>query len=290
MKNRLIALKKYISFHPILLLVIIGVVIFCLFIFLDIKNGITFRDLLSNLTASIVEVFLLGLFVIVINKLSERKERIIRYKEEIDSYRLWKENEAIYRICGIVRSLNNINVTDIELYHCHLPGARLWRSNLQGADFCAANLKEADLFLSNLQGVNFLNAHLQGAQLWCSNLQGADFGRSDLRGANLSESDLQGADLRKANFQKADLSKTNLQGADLRKANFRKADLSKANLQGAIVKSNDWLKKLEKYNITGIENINEIYYIGTDIINGKTIYKIKEKVESTISNTKLPKI
>jgi hypothetical protein len=135
--------------------VIIGVLILLPLILYDIKNGISLKDFLNNLTASAIEVFILGLIILVYNKLNERKDIIRRYKEEIDGYRPWKEDEATYRICGLVRNLNNHNVSDIDLSDCYLPNAPLRKAQLQGA-----NLGRANLFRANLQGADLREARV----------------------------------------------------------------------------------------------------------------------------------
>ena len=303
----------------------IAVVIFCLI--MDYKKGVESKDLYGNLTASAIEVFGLGAIIMIYNKLSERKNTIKRYKEEIDSYRPWKEEEATYRICGLVKSLNNMNDSKIDLSSCYLIKASLSKANLQGANLNRANLTEANLSEANLSEANLLFAKLIGANLEKAILKGADLTRANLTGAKLNgtglsqvklqEANFQGAYLRKANLsgvrgmetnftktelrdaeligaklfkvsfnqailcnanlQGVDLPRSSLQGADLQSANLQEAKLKGANLQGAIVESRDWLFKLEKYNIQGIEYIKEKYCVIEDKSKSKPVYRIEEK-------------
>jgi uncharacterized protein YjbI with pentapeptide repeats len=134
------------------------------------------------------------------------------------------------------------------------------------ADFCNADLRNADLKGAFLPFANFENADLGGADLHGANLERSRFDGANLReanlikasvhirprnskpdywdefteiadhtffsGANLQFAKLNGADLRGAGFVRADLSGADLAEADLRGAILRRANLSNANLEG----------------------------------------------------------
>jgi uncharacterized protein YjbI with pentapeptide repeats len=229
---------KSIKDYSILIYIIIGSATLWVFISLDIKNGITFKELLSNLTASVVEVFLLGIFVAVFNNMRDRKSKETGYKDEIDAFRPWKEEEATYRICGLVRSLNNINARDIDLSFCYLPKGRLSNANLQGANLREANLRGACLNGANLMGANLHKADLEEADLKDANLLTANFKEASLRKAELQRvrlwgAELKGTNLQGANLQEAALTEASLIGASLINANLISAHLMAAELQGA---------------------------------------------------------
>src|SRR5215217_2973711 len=108
------------------------------------------------------------------------------------------------------------NLREVILSKANLGVANLMRADLSGADLSEANLSEADLreahlMEANVREANFRGADLTGADLWKAKLRGADFSGAELQRANLQGADLQGADLREAYFWGADL-----QGADLR--------------------------------------------------------------------------
>jgi hypothetical protein len=261
-------MKRYILDHPIQTVAIIGALILCPLIFLDIKNGTSLTDLLNNLTASVIEVFILGFIIIGYNKLSERKDSIKKYKDEIDSFRPWKDEEATYRIIGLVKILNNNNVSDINLSECYLRNADLKGANLQNSDLWSANLQNAELRGVNLQGATLESANLQGANLDTANLQNAFFGSANLQGANLWFAKLQGASMVSANLKGTFLEHANLRGVIL---------------LNAIVDSKDWLLKLEEREIEGIENIKEIYCVVEDESQFSPVYRIVKKPGATIS-------
>ena len=277
-----INIKRWFQDNPVMILIILGALIIIPLFIVDYRLGVESKDFYINLTTSAIEVFFLGLVIIFYNKLSERKDRIKRYREEIDSYRPWKEDEATYRICGLVRNLNNLQVSDIDLSDCYLSKAPLSEANFQGANFQGADLMDA-----NLQGADLRGANLQGANLWCANLQGTMLSHALLQetllpGANLQGADLQGALLKKAFLQgtllkRALLQEALLQEALLQGANLQGANLQGAKLQGAFVESKDWLLKVKKCGIEGIEYVKESYCVVEDESTSTTVYRIAKK-------------
>jgi uncharacterized protein YjbI with pentapeptide repeats len=118
-------------------------------------------------------------------------------------------------------------------------------TQLQEADFKAANMTGASLKEAFMQGAVFEGANLQNAILEGAGLQGALITSSDLQGANLKLADLTGAlitesQLRAADLSGADLSgaliyESYLQGAVLKRAPGRATNLETATLVGVNV-------------------------------------------------------
>lgn len=116
----------------------------------------------------------------------------------------------------------------------YLPKLRLDKnSDLQGADFSAAQLQRAVLSGAKLQGAMLDDAQLQGSILIWSHLEGASMSGANLQEADLYLVQLQGADLSNANLQGANLNVAQLPGADLHGAKLQGANLAAAQLQGA---------------------------------------------------------
>jgi hypothetical protein len=170
------------------------------------------------------DIAVFGVLIVIFNKLVERRREIKRYREEIEDYLPWKEPEATYRITGIIKRLNRLGVSDINLKGATLNHAILENVNLQGADLTWANLPEAHLREAKLQGASLAEADLQGANLKLAQLQ-----RGHLKGALLQEAHLEGA-----NLQEADLQGAYFQRASLGEANLQEANLREVNLQGVM--------------------------------------------------------
>jgi uncharacterized protein YjbI with pentapeptide repeats len=177
----------------------------------------------------------------------QRNQTIQRYIEEIDDYRGWDEKEAKHRIVGLIRRLNKMGITEIDLHGVFLQNAdltgtdltkaNLEKANLAGADLRTANLTSANLTEANLTGANLANANLTDANLTDANLTNANLAMTLLPHAKLFFADLQQACLFSANLTDAalngaDLRRANLQGARLGSANLTKADLRDAALGG----------------------------------------------------------
>ncbi|MEL6592183.1 MAG: pentapeptide repeat-containing protein [Bacteroidota bacterium] len=198
---------------------------------------------------------LLGVYDIVLRRRNERireQERIEdlvkRYMEEIDDYRGWKSEEAMFRTVGNLKRLNGLGISRMDLCNCYLSKANLRTVNLSyatmrevrlvEADLRKALLQGADLQLAYLNGANLNNAQLAETNLNKSTLVNANLQHAQLYRANLSESRLANADLSDANLQEAncrgcDFSYASLKDADLRNADLREADLGDADLRGA---------------------------------------------------------
>ncbi len=125
-----------------------------------------------------------------------------------------------------------------------LEEAELTDLNLSGVDLSGMNLREAVLEGVNLAKANLAGADLTGATLAGLNLRAANCRGTDLTNADLSEAQLTGADLSQAILQDADLTSADLRQANLRSirakdADFSEADLSEADLQDAALTEAD---------------------------------------------------
>ena len=141
----------------------------------------------------LLDILVIGVFILWLNQIGEKKRTIQRYRDEIDDFRGWNSEEAAYRIAGNIRRLNKLGVTDINLNSCHLENMDLHWAKLQGAKLTDGNLQEANLFFAELQGAELYCAKLQGANLNKTKLQGAKFDDAEFEGACLTASDLRGA-------------------------------------------------------------------------------------------------
>jgi uncharacterized protein YjbI with pentapeptide repeats len=208
----------------------------------------SWHDIKVEANGMIFDLFVFGVLVSIYNGFRADKDKIERLKEEIDDYRGWDEKEAMYRIIGIIKRLNKLGVSKIDLRKCFLHNADLIEANLQkadlseaklqGANFQRANLNEVEMSETildgaNLQQVDFYKANLKAAQLQGANLRLATLNEADLWGADLTSAKLQMANCQGTSFRSAKLWNTILQGANLEKSDLTLADLREADFQGA---------------------------------------------------------
>ncbi|MEM9932283.1 MAG: pentapeptide repeat-containing protein [Bacteroidota bacterium] len=205
----------------------------------DFWNGV-----FTEFHGFLLDVLIFGLILTIYDLYRDKKERVERWKEEIEDYRGWDEKEAIYRIVGNLKRLMREQETPVDLRRYYLKGAMLYKAQLASLDFAYSTLEKANLKDSNLEKANFWEANLQNV-----NLQGANLRRSALWYANLQEANLKdailteailhstrlvGGNLHMANLNGADLRGANLQLANLQGANLQQVDLEEADLKSAI--------------------------------------------------------
>jgi hypothetical protein len=231
-------------------------------------------ELLSHIIGVFFDVVIVVFLFALINSMTEKRQRIERYKEEIDDFRTWNDPEATHRLRGLIKRMNKEGKTKLSL-----ADSRLQEADLSKADLTKANLSKANLFRANLYKAMLSEADLSGANLSGANLSGANLSGANLRRANLSESMVSDANLSGVTFYKADLSmaylfwanlsnsdlsEADLSGTDLSMADLSKADLSKANLSGTnLSKANLSKAGLEYFQLKFV-----IFLKGTTMMDG----------------------
>lgn len=181
------------------------------------------KGILMEAHSMLMDLAVIGILLLWLNKSGEKRIRIKRSLDEIDDIRYWKSPEASYKILGNVKRLLRDNVTKIDLNNCYLRNVNLNFSNLKGV-----NMNYADLELCSLIDTNLGYARLNQTNFQNANLNRANLSYSLLSGANLTK--VKGI---KTNFERACLIKTNLNEAFLIEANFQFADLSGADFDNS---------------------------------------------------------
>ena len=175
-----------------------------------------FRDLWANLGT---ELFSIALTVLIIDGLSQRRER--RQREERDVKRSSEGLKQLKKqlIRQIGSSVNEQAMRAAEELRANgwledgsLEWAKLSGANLSHANLRYANLKGTSLFRANLEEASLYHADLTSAKLRAADLRGASLGGANLQGANLGGAKMQGAFLAGVNLARADMLKANLNG------------------------------------------------------------------------------
>lgn len=235
-KNRVVAerLEKLATDQPVLL----SFLVFLAVAVMVVAASIPFfrrnpEDLMTNIVAEAygmaMDLLVIGWFITWMNRRAERRIMIRGYQEEIENFLRWESVEAMHRIAGNIRRLNQEGLTELDLEHAYLRGAYLVEVNLAGARLRGATLSSAKLERAVLQRTDML-----GADLGLANCV-----ETDLYQANMVDANCMGAYMLRANLEGTYLKCTNLQGAYLVEANMRSAYLGDANLQGAILERAD---------------------------------------------------
>jgi BTB/POZ domain-containing protein KCTD9 len=213
-------------------------------------GGEFLKNILVEAHGMLLDILVIGIFILWLNRKGEKRLENRRYQEEIDDFREWKSDEAGYRIAGNIRRLNRNGITNIRLEGCHLvkvnlsyanlSRANLFNANLSGAKLGDANLSRAQLSVADLN----LRANLSGAYL-----SGADLSYAILLGANLSGDNLSGTNLSDAILSDAILSGVDPANAILDPVGYsairRHASLRSADLSGTKGWTNEQLAQAE---------------------------------------------
>ena len=134
------------------------------------------------------------------------------------------------------------------------------------AAFCEPTLfQAAELAGVFLNGANLSNAKLRKVDLIGADLRWANLSNVFLTGANLSNANLLETNLSQTNLEQANFTEANLITTVFNGANLTGANLTEANLLAAKVEE-DWLEKLDKWQVIGTKEIQASYKIGEDAL------------------------
>jgi len=217
-----------------IVLVLVSVIVFSLS--LPHYNGHVnyfYENLLVEAHGMIFDLLVIGILLVWLNKVGEKRLRVRRHQEEIDDFRHWINDEASFRIAGDIKRLNKDGIFTMDLYNCHLRNV-----NLNYVVLTSSNMNYINLEDSSLQNASMANVRLNQANLQNVKLQGAKMKNAQLSGANLQfstpiKADLTGANLIKAKLNGAVMIDCILIDSMLAGADFTDANLFKTDFTGA---------------------------------------------------------
>ncbi len=192
-----------------------------------------YENLLVEAHGMIFDLLVIGILLVWLNKVGEKRLRVRRYQEEIDDFRHWINDEASFRIAGDIKRLNKDGIFTIDLYNCHLKNVNLNYVNLTNSNMNYINLED-----SSLQNATMVNVRLNQANLQNVKLQGTKMKNAQLSGANLQfstpiKADLTGSNLIKAKLNGAVMIDCILVDSMVAGADFTDANLFKTDFTGA---------------------------------------------------------
>ncbi len=240
--------------------------------------------------------------VIVYNWLSslgEKKRKIESLTNELEDYKLWTEDEAAYRVRGIVRRLKNLGVEEIDFEDLHVGKLdsetlmQIMTSEFDVATFDGAVLDNqyvsnvcveyksfngaqfSDCGFYNSSGLNsctFENASFYDVELKNGSYEDMLFSESDLHRVNFK-----GSFLKNTLFLKTSIRHCNFSHADLRGTSFNGSHLFETVFLDAIVDSIDWIDEVSLQVASGSERIRNLYTVHNehDKMQNKFFWKVK---------------
>ncbi len=171
-------------------------------------------------------------------------------------------------------NLRNAVLKDIDLSQADLRKADLWGSDLEKANLSKADLQNAVFDWANLIASDMSGAVLNGAKFRSAKLTRANLNNTTttwtnlsgafLNGAKLMESDLTWTNLRNANLSNAQLKNAKMRVTNLIGINMSQANLEGVDLTGSIILEENWMDKLDEWQVEGAEEIKREFDIVID--------------------------
>lgn len=223
-----------------ILLTVICFLLIVIFDFLDPDFKV--HDILVEFHGLLFDLIVLGVLLTIYESITSRLETIKRYTEELNDYKFWKTEEAMYRTRGLIKRLVDLKVKELDLSNCYLATDKSLSQykDMQNWQFCGANLYDSFFMFSNMTNCNFYISNLEDSSFTNVNLTNCKFG-----------------------------------GANLMNTKFEKCDFHNVELDNAFVNSEFWFDELDRNkNINTIE-LKEKYniYEYTDHNRDTRIYK-----------------
>ncbi len=201
------------------------------------------EGLLIEFFGMVLDILVIGIIILWWNENREKKRHIQRWQDEIDDFRGWESEEAMFRIVGNIKRLNKKGINKINLNRCYLKKAQLHKNQLQESNLEYIKLQNAILSSVNLKGAYLKSAYLTNAILIDNNFEEAFLKKSNFEGATSTQCNFNNAIFRSAHFtnfrcvltsfKKADFLWAYLKNASFFSADFKEACFRKATLEGA---------------------------------------------------------
>lgn len=257
---------RTIYLNPIKMLLFIAGVIFITAVAVTIHFFLNEkRAFLAQITAEsfgmVLDIIVLGVLMIWINRVNDRKRKIESALQEIEDLRIWgaevinsvspvnngrqsklttaeeamnkwKVNYSALKIGRHIKTLNSESIYQIDLNHCQLPSSNLSNKKLNGS-----NLDMCDLSFSRLDKIILKDCTACGA-----NFESSDLRQANLMGITANGASFAGALLDSANLDYGRFVNTSFERARLHNVNLLEADLTAANFEGASLLGIDFTK------------------------------------------------
>lgn len=252
------------SINPLIrFFIVAGIIVAVILSLLDNIYFTSWEDVLVEAHGLLFDLILFGVLLTIYDIRRQKKNKIERLKEELDDYRGWDEKEAMYRNIGIIRRLNNLGISKINLNKSYLSGADLSGTNLSGSKIVQSNLSNTDLSVVDMSDTILFWSDLSHSILLGTNLLNAKLSKVNLEGADLS-----GAILINTSLDEANLSDVNLRDAIIRNVDLLGAQTSTTGLFNLIKHKED------------LDAINRKYYFDEAYLdeNGDEYFIIKERI------------
>nr|WP_319510193.1 pentapeptide repeat-containing protein [uncultured Draconibacterium sp.] len=142
---------------------------------LDWSDGkFSYHDILVEFHGLIFDLIVFGIILTIYESVKSKREKIVRYKEEIDDYRFLNTEESRHRLNGIIRRLFQLDKSKISLKHCSIYNFPT-NENMVNWEFDCAKLYNTEFNNIKLNGSRFYLSEFYLTFFFYSNLTNCDF-------------------------------------------------------------------------------------------------------------------
>lgn len=188
-------------------------------------------NLLAETHGLVIEILVLGIVVVLINRAADRKKTILTCQQEISDMKSSRGSDyAHFRIISNIKMLNNCKIHEMDLMN-----ADISRSNLQGI-----NLHSSNLVYLIANDTDFTKADLSFSRMASADFSEATFTQANLEGVYAKDANFKDSGLEHADFKNAKLMSVNFSGARCNYTNFNGANLIGATFEDATLFETDF--------------------------------------------------
>ncbi|WMJ71738.1 pentapeptide repeat-containing protein [Cytophagaceae bacterium ABcell3] len=207
-----------------------------------------FKSILIEAHGMLFDVGVIGILLYWLNKKGEKKIRVQHYQDEIDDIRLWKSEEAGFKILGNIKRLLRENVRKLDLHQCYLRNVKLSFADLHESNFNNADLANSVLNETIFSGSRMNYINLEGSSLNKSNLESCYLNAANLSSVRGIKTIFKNSLLIKANFDSAFFVEADFSGCDMSGANFDNVSFYRTDFTNASGLTADQFKKVKHLN------------------------------------------
>lgn len=230
-------LKRYPFYEPITLAVLLSICMLTITVTLSWnyyqQHASDFIvQVLSELHGLVIELVVIGIVVVWINRQSEKKRAISHCRQQLEDLRTLTSEYAIFQLISSIKTLNRYHVHAMDLNGIVLKSAFLKGADLSGSLLNGAELNRCILIQANLRECLVTGASFEETDLYQGNLSGISANAASFLRCNLSMANLENARLIAVSFQESYLYGASFKNANLLGADFQDAILINVDFRG----------------------------------------------------------
>lgn len=155
---------------------IITILIAITILILDFKDtSFRYHDILVELNGLVFDLLIFGILITIYDTAKEKKDKITRYKEEIDDYRHLENDIASFRVIGAIKRLLDLGVKEIDLSFSYIIRTFETPPTIKKWDFVFSKLFNCKFILRNFDNCSFYSAHFKDVSFGNAVFSNCDF-------------------------------------------------------------------------------------------------------------------